>query len=112
TPDVLGRFVCSPAAVALPLVVGPRSLECPLDRDTSPAALSPPLVAGLSWLPTYAPELNSLEQGWNYTKDSELANYLPGTLEQLHDPVGFSLPTKRYHPALLPSCFHYARLRL
>jgi transposase len=69
-------------------------------------------MAGLSWLPAYAPELNPVEQGWNHTKDGELANYLPGTLEQMHDATGFSLASKRYHSALLRSRFHYARLKL
>jgi transposase len=72
----------------------------------------PPWLAGFSWLPSYAPALNPVEQGWNHTKYSDLANYVPDTLEQLHEAVGFSRASKHYQPILLRSFFQYAKLKL
>ena len=69
-------------------------------------------LAGLSWLPAYAPELYPVKQVWNHTKYSELANYLPDTLEQLHEAVGFSLASKYYHSTLLRLSFYYAKPKL
>jgi transposase len=34
-------------------------------------------------LPPYAPELNPVEQLWNWSKDKELANFLPADIDQL-----------------------------
>ena len=72
----------------------------------------PPWLVAVAWLPAYAPELNPVEQVWNHTKYSDLANYLPPNLEALCDEVGFSLASKRWSPALLRSCFRYAKLKL
>jgi hypothetical protein len=72
----------------------------------------PPWLAGLSWLPSYAPELTPGAQGWNPPKYSDLAHYLPDPVEQLHEAVGFSLASKHYQPSLLRSFFQYAKLQL
>jgi len=53
-----------------------------------------------------------VEQGWNHTKYSELANYLPDTLEQLHEAVRFSFASKHYHPTLLRLSFYYPKPKL
>jgi transposase len=112
TPDVLAFLAALQRQVR-------RSLLVVLDRwSVHRAAVGclrrrrPPWLAGLSWLPPYAPELNPVEQGWNHTKYSDLANYLPDTLEQLHEAVGFSLASKCHRPVLLRSFFHYAKLKL
>jgi transposase len=34
-------------------------------------------------LPPYAPELNPVEQLWNWAKDKELVNFLPSDIDQL-----------------------------
>ncbi|MBU0719532.1 MAG: transposase, partial [Planctomycetes bacterium] len=31
----------------------------------------------IEWLPAYAPDLNPVEQIWNRTKYTDLANYIP-----------------------------------
>lgn len=38
-------------------------------------------------LPPYAPELNPVEDLWNYLKYDELANYLPDSVDDLHATV-------------------------
>ncbi len=76
------------------------------------ASKRPAWLVAVSWLPPYAPELNPVEQVWNHTKYSELANYLPKNLEALCDEVGVSLTSKRWQPALLRSCFRYTKLKL
>jgi transposase len=75
-------------------------------------AQRPPWLLAISWLPAYAPELNPTEQIWNHTKYTDLANYLPDDLAELHEAVGLSLASQRYRPALLRSYFRYAKLRL
>lgn len=75
-------------------------------------AKRPPWLVAVAWLPAYAPELNPVEQVWNHTKYKELANYLPDSLEALHDAVGFSLASNRFQQILLRSCFGYAKLKL
>jgi hypothetical protein len=71
-----------------------------------------PWVAGTAWLPASAHERHPVEQVWNHTKYSELANALPNTVEELQEAVALSLATKRDNPALLRSCFRYAKLHL
>lgn len=96
-----------------------RPLVVVLDRwsvhRTAIAALRtrrPPWLVGISWLPPYAPELNPVEQIWNHTKYSELANFLPNTVAELQDEVGLALASKRYQPLLLQACFRCAKLKL
>jgi len=96
-----------------------RALLLVLDRwSVHRAAVShlhgrcPPWVAGISWLPSSAPELNPVEQVWNHPKYNELAKYVPNTVEELQDAVGLSLASKRSYPALLRSFFRYAKLKL
>jgi transposase len=112
TPDVLAFLTALQRQVRRPLLVV-------LDRwSVHRAAVGrlrrcrPPWLAGLCWLPPYAPELNPVEQSWNHTKYSDLANYVPDTVAQLHEAVGFSLASNHYQPALLRSFFRYAKLKL
>lgn len=50
-------------------------------------ATDPTTAARLSVanFPTYAPDLNPTEQLWTHVKFGRLANYLPSTIDQLHD---------------------------
>jgi len=75
-------------------------------------AQRPPWLVAVSWLPAYAPELNPVEQIWNHTKYRKLANYLPADVAALQDAVGLALANTRFQPALLRSCFGYAKLKL
>lgn len=76
------------------------------------ARTRPAWLVAVAWLPAYAPDLNPVEQVWNHTKHGELANSLPQDLGGLSDEVGISLASKRWQPALLRSCFRYAKLKL
>ena len=62
------------------------------------------------WLPAYAPDLNPIEQLWNHTKYSELANVIPDGLEDLYDLVEFTIDTNRHDPQLLRSFLNYTKL--
>lgn len=77
-----------------------------------PLADRPSWLVAVSWLPSYAPGLNPVEQVWDHTKYSDLANYLPESLADLHEAVGMSLASKRLRPALRRSFFHCAQLNL
>jgi len=66
----------------------------------------------VEWLPTYAPELNPVEQVWNHTKFGELANYIPEDLDELSFEVEESMVGKRSNQSLLRSFFKHAGLDL
>lgn len=66
----------------------------------------------VEWLPAYAPDLNPVEQVWNHTKDSDLANYIPEDIEQLNNAVRYSLKKKRTNQNLLRSFFKVAQLEI
>jgi len=64
------------------------------------------------WLPAYAPELNPVEQVWNHSKYSDLANFIPDDLDHLQREVDGSIRGQRCHSDLLRSFFKHAQLRL
>lgn len=64
------------------------------------------------WLPSYAPDLNPVEQVWSHTKYSDLANYIPDNLLDLEVEAEGSLEDTRCCPRLLRSFFHGAELDL
>lgn len=66
----------------------------------------------VEWLPAYAPDLNPVEQVWNHTKHSDLANYLPEDINQLGKAVRNSLRKKRNNQRLLRSFFQEAKLEI
>lgn len=66
----------------------------------------------IEWLPAYAPELNPVEQVWNRTKYTDLANYLPDDLLSLGQAVAASLRSTRSQTTLLRSFFRHCRLGL
>lgn len=63
-------------------------------------------------LPSYSPELNPVEQRWNYTKYSDLANFLPDDLEDLEAAASQSLRSQSENQPLLRSAFEYCQLKL
>ena len=64
------------------------------------------------WLPPYSPELNPVEQCWNHTKYSDLANFIPDDLNHLHTEVYNSIEKQHHNQTLLRSFFKYAKLPL
>lgn len=65
----------------------------------------------VEWLPAYAPELNPVEQIWNHTKYTDLANYVPDDVLQLGRSVADSIRHTRSDHGLLRSFFNHAGLR-
>jgi transposase len=61
-------------------------------------------------LPAYAPELNPVEQIWNHTKYSDLANYIPEDAEELSGEIVYSILETKSTPSLLRSFFKKAGL--
>ena len=64
------------------------------------------------FLPPYAPDLNPVEQLWNHTKYSELANVIPQDVGDLRDLVEFTIDESRRRAGLLKSFVAHARLRV
>ncbi|RKY20145.1 MAG: hypothetical protein DRP62_08755 [Planctomycetota bacterium] len=63
----------------------------------------------IEWLPPYAPELNPVEQVWNYSKYSQLANFIPDDIDNLPEEVDSSLRYQAGQQNLLRSFFHCAK---
>jgi transposase len=66
----------------------------------------------VEWLPSYAPELNPVEQVWNHAKYSDLPNVAPPDLQELEGLVRSSIANTRGQQAPLRSFFRMAKLRL
>lgn len=64
----------------------------------------------VEWLPPYAPELNPVEFVWNHTKYSDLANFVPDDVEQLHEAVLESIDDQQQDAWLKRSFFRSAGL--
>jgi len=64
------------------------------------------------WLPSYAPDLNPTEQVWNHGKYSDLANFIPDSIEHLEAEVTNSFAGQRENSELLQSFFAHAGLKL
>lgn len=73
---------------------------------------SHPYWFDFEWLPSYAPELDPVEQCWNHAKCCDLANFVPSNLDQLEEAVVDSMGQQRDNPKLLRSYFGYAGLKL
>ena len=58
------------------------------------------------------PELNPVEAHWSTSKYSRLANYLPDTVDDLHDAVVTAVGDVALDQPLLRSFFQSAHLRL
>jgi transposase len=63
-------------------------------------------------LPSHTPELNPVEQCWNHTKYSDLANFIPKDLDHLQKAVHTSITEQGQNQHLLRSFFAYAKLPL
>ncbi len=66
----------------------------------------------VEWLPPYAPDINPVEDVWNYSKRAHLANYLPKDVLDLNCAVAVSLGLLKRQQALLHSFFRHAQLLL
>ena len=66
----------------------------------------------VEWLPPYAPDLDPVENVWNQSKYSELANVIPEDIHDLHSNVAHVLETFRHEPNRLHSFFDAAHLTL
>jgi transposase len=63
-------------------------------------------------LPSYAPELNPVEECWNHTKYTDLPNFIPDDVDHLHAAVTEAIDNQRDNQTLLRSFFEYAKLPL
>ena len=66
----------------------------------------------IEWLPAYAPDLNPVEQVWNRSKYTDLANFIPQDVSHLSRALRRSLRHTRSQQALLRSFFKHAKLNL
>ena len=66
----------------------------------------------IEWLPAYAPELNPVEQVWNRTKYTDLANYVPDDIVSLGCEVAHSIRRTGSEQSLLRSFFHHCGLEM
>lgn len=63
-------------------------------------------------LPSYAPELNPVEECWEHTKYTDLVNYAPKDIDDLELRAAKSMTNQRNNQPLLKSHFRYAGLDL
>lgn len=66
----------------------------------------------VEWLPAYAPDLNPVEQIWNRSKYTELANYIAQDIDDLHGAVAIALAIQAPEQDLLRGYFKHAGLFL
>jgi len=66
----------------------------------------------VEWLTAYAPELNPVEQIWNYSRYSQLSNFIPDDIEHLANVLDGSLCHQSKEQNLLRSFFHCAKLKI
>jgi transposase len=64
----------------------------------------------IEWLPAYAPELNPVEQVWNRSKYTDLANFIPQDVVHLATVLRRSLRHTRSQECLLRSFFKHTKL--
>lgn len=64
----------------------------------------------LERLPPYAPELNPVEQVWGWLKFGQLANFVPGDLDELDDKILDRLIHLRCDPKLLRALWERSEL--
>lgn len=66
----------------------------------------------IEFLPPYAPELNPVEQIWNYGKNRELANFCPRDLGELRGFARRSFRRMQRRPALIAAFWQQTELAL
>jgi len=64
------------------------------------------------YFPSYSPELNPVEQCWQWMKNVALANFVPKDNPELHIRVHEAAQRINNNPKLLPSFFQHSHLRL
>ena len=64
------------------------------------------------WLPAYAPDLNPVEQVWNHSKYSDLANFIADDVDHLQRELDGSIRGQCCNVGLLRSFFKHAGLSL
>ena len=63
------------------------------------------------YFPSYSPELNPVEQCWQYMKNVVLVNFVPKDNPELHARVLDAAQYINNDPKLLPAFFHHSKLR-
>jgi transposase len=66
----------------------------------------------VDWLPTYAPDLDPVENLWSQSKYGDLANFIPDDINQLHATLDTLLQEYQHDPERLRSFFQAMRLTL
>jgi transposase len=66
----------------------------------------------VEWLPAYAPDLNPVELVWNRAKYSDMANFIPEDVQDLHQAITASLENTSAQSRLIRSFFCHAGLGL
>jgi len=66
----------------------------------------------VEWLPAYAPELNPVEQIWNYGKYHQLSNFIPDDIDHLATALDTSLYHQSQQQSLLRSFLHCTKLKI
>ena len=66
----------------------------------------------IEWLPSYAPDLDPVEDVWNQSKYNTLANVIPEDIHDLHSALDCVLDSYRHEPNRLHSFFDAAHLIL
>lgn len=64
------------------------------------------------WLPAYAPDLDPVEAVWNFTKYTDLANFIPNDISHLETALAASLQRQRTDSDRKQSYFRIAELKL
>ena len=89
-----------------------------LDRLSSPIAAKDyferthPDWFLVEYLPPYSPELNPVEQCWQYMKNVAMVNFVPMCRKKLEAKAEEAVQAINADPILLPSFFHHAKLKL
>lgn len=64
------------------------------------------------WLPAYAPDLDPVEAVWNFTKYTDLSNFVPDDISHLESAMQTSFQQQAVDSARKQSYFRYAELKL
>ena len=61
------------------------------------------------YLPSYSPELNPVEQCWQYMKNVAMVNFVPMCVKQLEAKAYEAVQAINNNPKLLPAFFQHAK---
>ena len=75
-------------------------------------AMTLPANLKLHFLPPYSPELNPVEQIWNYLKNREIANLCPADLGEVHTTARRRLQSMQRRPQLIRAFWRQTELAL